>query len=154
MSVQVELSADLLSRLEEEALWAEPHEACALLLGHADENGVNVTDIAFSANVTEGDPETTFEIDPTLYIRRQKEARQGGPQVVGVWHSHPDGKPLPSGTDRARSVEPGWLWIITAVNDGQAESVGYRADAHDPQVMHRAQITSQITPARFSSQTV
>lgn len=154
MSVRVELSADLLSRLEVEALRAEPYEACALLLGHADENGVAVKDIAFSANVTESDPKATFEIDPTLYIRCQKEARQGGPQVVGIWHSHPGGKPLPSETDKARSVEPEWLWIITAVNDGQAESLGYRADAQAPEVMHPAQITAQITPARFSSQTV
>ena len=135
MDLKVELPASLLSQLEGEAVKAAPNEACALLLGDRAGQDLRVEAIAISHNVSTADPRTTFEIDPALYIRLQKAARAGGPQVIGVWHSHPGGTPEPSDTDKAQSVEAGWLCVITAVNQGRAESASFLADDHDPHTM-------------------
>ncbi len=135
MPLKVELAAGVLARLEREAVKAAPFEACALLLGCRQGDQFMVESMVLSANVTEGDPKISFEVDPSLYIRVQKAARAGGAQVVGVWHSHPGGKPEPSDTDKVRSVEAGWLWLITSVGEGATESAGYMADDLTPQTM-------------------
>lgn len=135
MFLKVDLAPGLLAGLEQEALRTVPHEACALLLGQRKDNLLSVETTVMSKNVTESDPKRTFEIDPSVYIHLQKAARAGGAQVVGVWHSHPGGRAEPSATDKARSVEGGWLWLITSVQGGTTESAAYVADAHEPQIM-------------------
>ncbi|WP_374763726.1 M67 family metallopeptidase [Yunchengibacter salinarum] len=105
--------------LAAKAAGAAPHEACGLVLGRAPGDAPGkVTEIAFSDNVTAGDPATRFEIDPALHLALQRRARAGGPDLIGVWHSHPAGALRLSEQDRARSVMPGWVWLLSAP-DGQ-----------------------------------
>ncbi len=139
--VSVRLSATLLEMLERTAWQAEPHEACALLLGEADEAGVSITQAVVTDNVTEGNPETSFEIDPGMHILMQKAARAGGPQIVGVWHSHPNGVARPSDADKAQSVEPGWVWLISGVRDGAIDHAAFRAGEGDPHQLDSCMLT-------------
>jgi len=131
-TVNVRLSATLLDMLERTAWQAEPHEACALLLGEVGEAGICVTQAVVTDNVTEGNPETSFEIEPSMHILLQKAARAGGPQIVGVWHSHPNGVARPSAADKSQSVEPGWVWLISGVREGVADHAAFRAAQGDP----------------------
>ncbi|MBC2663657.1 Mov34/MPN/PAD-1 family protein [Novosphingobium flavum] len=88
---------------------AAPAEACGLLLGE----GRHVRTAPVTANVA---PEslTRFEIDPAALIAAHRAARQGGPQVLGYWHSHPNGLVRPSPTDRAMACGDGRIWAIVA----------------------------------------
>jgi len=86
---------------------AHPHECCGLLLG---ESG-RITRAQPAANV-HPDPATHFEIDPAALIAAHKDARSGGPQVIGYYHSHPTGDPTPSATDRASAARDGRVWAI------------------------------------------
>jgi len=131
-AVTVRLSTTLVEMLERTAWQAEPHEACALLLGETAEGVVTITQAVVMDNVTEGNPETSFEIDPGMHILMQKAARAGGPQIVGIWHSHPNGVASPSNADKAQSVERGWVWLITAAKDGAVDHAAFRADPDDP----------------------
>ena len=88
---------------------ASTHEVCGLLLGH----GSQVTEAVHCSNVA-ADPATTFEIDPAQLIAALREARAGGPQVVGCYHSHPSGTAQPSPRDAAEAAANGWLWLIVA----------------------------------------
>ena len=104
----------LVAALESAAQTAHPGEACGLLTGAVE--GLVIQDLCFhpSRNVTELDPRLTFEIDPALHIKLARAARSEGPDLVGVWHSHPNGPAVPSETDKARAqMVPGWLWVIT-----------------------------------------
>lgn len=139
--VNVRLSATLLEMLERTAWQAEPHEACALLLGEVGGSEVKLTQAVVTDNVTEGNPETSFEIDPGMHILIQKAARAGGPQIVGVWHSHPNGVARPSDTDRAQSVEPGWVWLISAARNGTCNHNVFIAAADDPQRLDESILT-------------
>lgn len=114
---------------------AWPEEACALLLGTRSATGIHIEGIAFSENTTVGDPRTSFEIDPALYIKLQKASRQGGPSVVGVWHSHPGGKAAPSEADRAQSVEPEWVWLISATDGKTVHTNAFQAGADNPHTL-------------------
>ncbi|MGE5952327.1 MAG: Mov34/MPN/PAD-1 family protein, partial [Qipengyuania vulgaris] len=41
-------------------------------------------------------------------------ARQGGAQVLGYYHSHPNGLARPSATDEAMTTGQGLVWAIIA----------------------------------------
>lgn len=93
---------------------AAPHEACGLLLG----TGATVETALPTANVA-ADPACHFEVDPAALIAAHRDARQGGPQVLGYFHSHPNGLARPSTTDAASAARDGMVWAIAApVSDG------------------------------------
>lgn len=88
---------------------AAPREACGLLLG----TGAQIHTVTVTANV-HPKPETHFEIDPAALIAAHRAAREGGPEVLGYWHSHPNGLARPSATDAAQASGDGKLWAIVA----------------------------------------
>ncbi len=72
-----------------------------------------VTHAQPAANV-HPEPARHFEIDPRDLIDAHKAQRSGGPAVIGYYHSHPSGDPVPSATDRAQAAHDGKLWAIVA----------------------------------------
>jgi proteasome lid subunit RPN8/RPN11 len=115
------LPAALRAQLLAEAKTAFPAECCGLLGGVRDGEGVGVTALHPSANLS-STPNTAFEIDPALHFRLLRGLRGTGREVVGCYHSHPTGKALPSPRDRANGCEDGFVWVIiaTSVNDALA----------------------------------
>jgi proteasome lid subunit RPN8/RPN11 len=128
----ITLSAGAFSALEQALEKAYPDEGCGLLIGRwetdssSDDGGRGgnclVEDIAESVNLA-NDPQRHFEVDPRLQLKLQKELRAGPTRVVGVFHSHPDGAPLPSDTDRARAYDPDLVWLIAAVQVGRLAQI-------------------------------
>ena len=103
-----------LSRQQRQQLldWADEAgdlECCGLLLG--DDGGVHR--VERTANIS-GNPQYRFEIDPTALIRAEKQARQGGPKILGYFHSHPNGRAEPSADDAACAADDGRYWLIIA----------------------------------------
>ena len=88
---------------------AHPNECCGLLLGQ----GALVEAAVPAANV-HAEPLRHFEIDPAALIAAHKAARAGGPQVLGYFHSHPNGLARPSATDAASASGDGRIWAIAA----------------------------------------
>lgn len=114
------LHADHLRKLVMLAESAAPEEACALLIGHRNlGDDWRVSRIEASRNVAD-DRLRHFEVDPGLRIGLERELRGGEQKVLGVWHSHTDGRSEPSAEDAARVYEPELIWLITAVSDGEA----------------------------------
>lgn len=95
---------------------AFPREACGILLGTQS----RVEHFIPADNVHQS-PETRFEIDPGTLIDAFRAARNGGPEVVGYFHSHPAGPAEPSRTDRALSAGDGKIWAIM----GQDGRIGW-----------------------------
>lgn len=58
------------------------------------------------------DPSRFFEIDPAVLIAAHRAARDGGPAILGHYHSHPSGDPDPSARDAADALPDGSLWLI------------------------------------------
>jgi proteasome lid subunit RPN8/RPN11 len=86
-----------------------PREACGLLVGR----GSRIEAAVEAANVA-GRPEQEFEIDPPELLRCHREARDGGRELLGWYHSHPNGRCEPSATDAARVEDDGMIWLIVA----------------------------------------
>ena len=60
------------------------------------------------------DPLTQFEIEPGALIAAEKSARRGGPQILGYFHSHPNGLAMPSLSDALFAAPDGRRWLIIA----------------------------------------
>ena len=105
----LELSRDVMKALLAEAEAAGSQECCGILLGE----GARITAIRPAANV-HPEPARHFEIDPRALIDAHRDARSAGPQVLGYYHSHPNGLAEPSATDRAQAARDGAIWAIIA----------------------------------------
>lgn len=110
MAVTLAFSAHaVILRAAEEA---HPHEACGLLFG----NPAHIETAQATTNV-HPEPQRHFEIDPAALIAAHKAAREGGPQVLGYFHSHPNGLARPSATDAAMASGDGRIWAIAAAGE-------------------------------------
>tara|TARA_R110000772_G_scaffold23717_6_gene63279 strand:+ start:370 stop:801 length:432 start_codon:yes stop_codon:yes gene_type:complete len=107
------ISSTILDDLQRHAKETAPEEACGLLFG---DNG---TVSSFSAvnNVAEN-PTRHFEINPAALIAAERAMRDGGPNIIGYYHSHPSGSVSPSKTDAAMAAPDGRLWLI--INGSEA----------------------------------
>ncbi len=103
----IEVTRDVVEAMQHAAAAAHPHEACGILTGE----GARITAFVETRNV-HPTPETHFEIDPQALIDAHRDAREGGPQVLGYFHSHPEGAAEPSKTDIAMAAQDGMVWAI------------------------------------------
>jgi proteasome lid subunit RPN8/RPN11 len=110
--MEVEVTSRALGQMRAAARAAHPCEACGILLGE----GARITDALAAPNV-HPTPHTHFEIDPQTLIDAHRSARSGGAQVIGYYHSHPQGPAAPSATDRACAAGDGKVWAILGASD-------------------------------------
>jgi desampylase len=97
------------AQLLEWAQHAAPQECCGLLLGTD-----GLVSAVVSANNVAADPHLHFEIDPGALITAHKQARAGGPGIIGYFHSHPNGRERPSFNDMESAAPDGRYWLIIA----------------------------------------
>ena len=120
------ISSTLLGRLLTAAKNSPDAEVCGLLFG--TEGRIEAAEAC--ANVA-ANPARTFEIDPVALFAAHRRARNGGPQVIGHYHSHPSGEAVPSARDAAQSMGDGALWLILTGHEARLwRSV--RVGAFDP----------------------
>jgi proteasome lid subunit RPN8/RPN11 len=82
--------------------------------GRGDDGEVaSVTCILPARNVA-ADPVRFFEIDPAVLLAAHRAGRHGGAQVIGHYHSHPNGRAEPSPRDAAYAAPDGAFWLIAA----------------------------------------
>lgn len=82
------------------------HEVCGLLVG-----GEEIERVIRAANVCL-DKRTRFEIDPISLFEAIRRERQGVERLLGYYHSHPKGPPVPSARDATQAIADGRLWLI------------------------------------------
>ena len=114
------LSPDLRAQFAAAARAAFPHECCGLIEGVREGASVQVLALRPTANFSES-PDS-FEIDPAAHLRLIRELRGSGREIVGCYHSHPRGRPVPSDRDRARAGSEDFVWLIAALADEAAEA--------------------------------
>ncbi len=112
--MKITLTAAQLGEIEEHARRALPTEACGLIVGRIAGGGdAVVTALHPSENLAEGCG--SFEVDPALHIAIQRSLRGGDEEIIGVYHSHPQGPAEPSAHDARAAAYGGWVWLITAL---------------------------------------
>jgi proteasome lid subunit RPN8/RPN11 len=99
----------ILRRAREEA----PRECCGLLVGLVGNDG---TAVPLQCQPTRNLSENAdrFEIDPEGHFAILRQAREDNLDVIGCYHSHPNGRAEPSAVDLAGAGEDNFLWLIAA----------------------------------------
>lgn len=108
-----------------------PYECCGLLLGTRQDNGEILQETfpvenvwgETATDVFEADANATKErqytIDPKIMVQIQKDARDRGWQIIGIYHSHPNHPAVPSEFDR-KYAWPEFSYIIVSIRQGKA----------------------------------
>ena len=109
--MKLRVSRSAMDRMVSEANRAGLDECCGILLG---DSGL-IAHARSADNVAE-DRRCRFEIDPQALIDAHRDARCGGPQIAGYYHSHPGGAAEPSAVDRASGAGDGMIWAIVGKN--------------------------------------
>jgi [CysO sulfur-carrier protein]-S-L-cysteine hydrolase len=108
----VKIRQAILDQIVAHALDERPNECCGLLIGTADtiEDAVQARNIKRSA--------TRFQVEPADHFAAIRRARAKGREVIGAYHSHPNGPSGPSETDRARLTDPSMFHVIVSLAHG------------------------------------
>jgi proteasome lid subunit RPN8/RPN11 len=115
----LELGPPLCEQLKREAQSAFPRECCGLVEGVCE--GANAHAIALHPMPNAATEPDRFEIGPSAHIALLRRLRGPGRQIIGCYHSHPNGRPEPSARDLAGAAEVGFLWLIAAIERPAAE---------------------------------
>ncbi len=86
-----------------------PSEACGLLA--VDPQGT--VRFVYCLSNADASP-SAFTIAPDEYFGANRHAERHGWEIAGMFHSHPDGLPVPSSTDLAAAPASDWLYIVVA----------------------------------------
>jgi len=129
----LELGCQHRESIRQHAMRDYPSECCGVLLGKADGDAKEVTEVVALTNLRH-DPcraqelvplddlgretdKNRFLIDPLDQLRVEKDARARGLDVLGYYHSHPDHPARPSVYDRDHAW-PWYSYVIIAVERG------------------------------------
>jgi len=89
-----------------------PNECCGLLIGDAE-----TVEAAVPARNVRRSP-TKFQVEPADHFAAIRKARATGREVIGAYHSHPNGPSGPSETDRMRLNDPTMVHVIVSLAHG------------------------------------
>jgi proteasome lid subunit RPN8/RPN11 len=111
---------DAMAAMVEHVRRGVPNEACGLLAG-ADGG---VTRVYETANA---DPAPDrFTIDPTEQFAAWSDATSNNWAILGTFHSHPTGPPIPSEADLTGGSDSEWVNVIIGVEGGRVAVRAYR----------------------------
>lgn len=108
------LTHEQVTQLADHASAESPREACGILGGV----GGQVRQIIPARNIAT-DPLHYYRLDDAVLVAALRQFESAGIDLVGFYHSHPGGEPIPSQTDIRQATYPDCAWLI----------VGLRADA-------------------------
>jgi len=103
------------------ALAEAPHEACGLI-GGAGGRALRI----FAAPNVAVEPTLHYEIDPAALAECMMQLQAAGLDLIGFYHSHPQGPPSPSQTDVALATYPDAAYLIVGLRSGEPELAVWR----------------------------
>ncbi len=102
-----------------------PEECCGVLVGpsssEAPEPDCQVTALWPVDNREVGDRRRGYTLSPEDLLEVYRRARREGREVIGYYHSHPDGEAVPSRRDLAEAVTGVRYLIVEVTQSGVGE---------------------------------
>jgi proteasome lid subunit RPN8/RPN11 len=92
-----------------------PRECCGLIEG-VRRGGVVQATAAHPVRNLATEPDR-FELDPSEHFRLLHALRGTGREIVGCYHSHPDGRAELSARDRQNGSEDEFIWLVVAATE-------------------------------------
>ena len=108
---EIRLARDVAAEILNHARRNPNEECCGLLAGR---HGAIAQ--AFPAQNVAEHPATAYEIAPKELFRIMREIRDAGLELVGIYHSHPNGENQPSPRDVERAYYPDAAYFILSAH--------------------------------------
>ncbi|MEO8608999.1 MAG: M67 family metallopeptidase [Chloroflexota bacterium] len=96
------------------ALDGRPEEVCGII-GGIGERAKQIVSIENSSP----DPQRHFRLDDQAFAKAMFELEHNGLSLIGIYHSHPNGNPIPSQEDIQQSNYPSTACVIVGLRDGE-----------------------------------
>lgn len=112
------LPEEALLRMADSARTAYPLEGCGFLIGARKRTCHQVVRVEPVRNAHPSAPESAYQIAPEDYLAADRAARGSGLEILGIYHSHPEGDSRPSGRDLVEAL-PGWSYVILSIRGGE-----------------------------------
>ena len=116
--VAIRVRQGLISELVRLAQLEPAHECCGLLAGSR-----GVIARIFRATNVASNLATTYEIAPQELFSLMREIRAAGLELMGIYHSHPNGKNEPSPRDIELAYYPDTAYVIVSPQPNAARPV-------------------------------
>lgn len=107
---------DCAAALVDHAVEGMPAEVCGVLGGNRADDEFHI-ECSIRVTNTAETPRSRYRLDPAEHLAAMERIEEADREVVGFYHSHPDGPPTPSPIDRADATWPGALYVIVAPNN-------------------------------------
>jgi proteasome lid subunit RPN8/RPN11 len=95
-----------------------PNECCGAMIGSADGDTKSVTVAIPLVNAFEGEQSARYELRPEDLLKADREARNRGLDLIGIYHSHPDCDAYFSETDLKNSC-PWYSFVVLSIKSGK-----------------------------------
>jgi len=105
-------------QMVEHAQAAYPNECVGAMLGVADDGVKAVRASVALRNSFEGAQNARYELRPEDLLEADRQARQHGMDVIGIYHSHPDCDAYFSETDLKNSC-PWYSFVVLSIKSGK-----------------------------------
>lgn len=130
---QIIFPAEVLQRLKSHAIQKYPYECCGVLLGKNLQEEKVVLQIVESENSSLKSKKRTFSISPLELFQIEKVAEKKKLEVLGFYHSHPEGEAILSKEDREHMI-PSVLYPVISIKrkisgENQIEIRAYKKNA-------------------------
>ena len=109
----IELPEQIRETLFDHAREGAPKEVVGVLAGHRGDT--STVENVFPAENVADTPKTRYEIAPEAELELLDRIDEVGLDVVGFYHSHPDGPLEPSAVDVKLAAWPGYSYVIVSL---------------------------------------
>lgn len=117
MPTHIEVTLAQFETMVQQALSGYPNEACGLVAG----NDVRTKHLYPVENIRRSP--IAYEMDPVEQLRAMIDLEQRGWELIAIYHSHPNGPPVPSATDVEQAYYPESAHVIISLVDRQQPAV-------------------------------
>ena len=97
---------------------AYPDECCGVMLGTTSGAGKSVRIALPMENASQGPKRARYELRPEDLLHADRQAREKGMDLIGIYHSHPDCDAYFSETDLKNSC-PWYSFVVLSVRGGK-----------------------------------
>ena len=112
--MQLYLTREQASTLIQDAQHQTPNEACGVIVGR----NTSATEIIPLPNIAQ-DPIHHYRIDDRALVSVLARLEQDRLSLLGFYHSHPEGEPIPSSEDIRHAHYPDAAYVIVGLRDAQ-----------------------------------
>lgn len=108
-----------------------PYETCGIIYGTVSKSGKQMTADGFSLiRNASPSPLEAFSFHPEDWVSVFFQAQKNQRDIVGYFHTHPQGTRLPSPADESGSIPWGTYWIISFAAGDSEIAVYHRDSTH------------------------